>query len=172
VRPEELEASKALGGVFASISANSFILKASRSGPFSCTKSASLTARLSSGVNFRRSIDAPGDRPSAVSAGQAASTYLKSACSAPGAGSVATTSSPWARKHAAQLPPITPVPTIATRLTSESFSMILVSQKPPSERARKRRRSLASPLPSRLRTASNVPRRSGGVSQVTRIGVD
>src|SRR5262245_61178976 len=52
-----------------------------------------------------------------VSNGQASSTYLRRFASAFGAGSVATTSKPRARYCAAQLAPITPVPTIAIRRT-------------------------------------------------------
>src|SRR5215470_12795928 len=66
-------------------------------------------------VKLRRSRDAPGDRPISVSAGHASSTYLRRFASAFGAGSVATTSKPRARYWAAQLAPITPVPTIAIR---------------------------------------------------------
>src|SRR5271169_4170816 len=44
----------------------------------------------------------------------AASTYFRKFASAFGAGSVATTFNPRARYSAAQLAPITPVPTIAT----------------------------------------------------------
>ena len=49
--------------------------------------------------------------------GQCAATSARSLCSASGDGSVAITSSPWARKWAAQLAPMTPVPTTATRRT-------------------------------------------------------
>src|SRR5437667_11255560 len=68
-------------------------------------------------VKLRRSRDAPGDRPISVSAGHASSTYWRRAASAFGAGSVAITSNPRARYCAAQLAPITPVPTIAMRRT-------------------------------------------------------
>src|SRR6266487_3772399 len=68
-----------------------------------------------SGVNDSRSRDAPGARPIVVSAGHASSTYLRRLASAFGAGSVAITSNPRARYCAAQLAPITPVPTIAIR---------------------------------------------------------
>src|SRR5258708_38914303 len=70
-----------------------------------------------SAVNFSLSREASGDRPIVVSAGQASSTYLRRLASALGAGSVATTSNPRARYCAAQLAPMTPVPTIATRRT-------------------------------------------------------
>src|SRR5215475_11360233 len=66
-------------------------------------------------VKLSRSRDAPGDSPILVSAGQASSTYLRRFSSAFGAGSVAITSNPRARYCAAQLAPITPVPTIAIR---------------------------------------------------------
>src|ERR1700755_830812 len=67
------------------------------------------------GVNRRRSWAAPGDRPMVLSAGHASATYLRRFVSAFGAGSVATTSNPRARYCAAQLAPMTPVPTIAIR---------------------------------------------------------
>jgi len=112
--PDELDASTTSGRAAASSTANSWCLTSSRSGPFSCTKSASATASAGSGVNASRS----GDPPAAgVSVGQIAATSDRSRCSAPGDGSVATTSRPWARKCAAQLAPITPVPTTATRWT-------------------------------------------------------
>ncbi len=47
---------------------------------------------------------------------QASSTYLRKLASAFGPGSVATTSNPRARYSAAQLAPMTPVPTMAMRL--------------------------------------------------------
>src|SRR5216684_4199440 len=68
-------------------------------------------------VKLKRSRDAPEDRPMFVRSGQASSTYLRRLASALGAGSVATTSNPRARYCAAQLAPMTPVPTIATRRT-------------------------------------------------------
>src|SRR5258708_35630910 len=46
---------------------------------------------------------------------QASSTYLRKLASALGAGSVAITSNPRARYSAAQLAPMTPVPTMAMR---------------------------------------------------------
>src|SRR5215467_2519430 len=63
----------------------------------------------------RRSRDAPGVRPITVSCSQASSMYLRKFASAFGAGSVATTSKPRARYCAAQLAPMTPVPTIVIR---------------------------------------------------------
>src|SRR5258706_9206355 len=62
----------------------------------------------------------------AVSAGHAASTNLCKFCSAFAAGSVATTSKPCARNSAAQLAPITPVPTIAIFFTG-LLSVIVLS---------------------------------------------
>src|SRR6266699_2877205 len=115
VIPEQLEAIIESAGVAASISANNFILKSGRSGPFSWTKSACDSASFMLAVKLRRSRDAPGERPMSVSAGHASSTYLRRLASAFGAGSVAITSNPRARYCAAQLAPITPVPTIAIR---------------------------------------------------------
>src|SRR5262245_12217729 len=66
-------------------------------------------------VKLRRSREAPGVKPISVSAAHASSTYLRRFSSAFGAGSVAITSNPRARYCAAQLAPITPVPTIAIR---------------------------------------------------------
>src|SRR5258705_11759585 len=66
-------------------------------------------------VKLRRSRDAPGARPISVSDGHASSMYWRRLASAFGAGSVAITSNPRARDCAAQLAPITPVPTIAIR---------------------------------------------------------
>src|SRR5262249_5176604 len=67
------------------------------------------------GVKLSLSRDAPGERPISVSDGQASSTYFRRLASALGAGSVAITSNPRARYCAAQLAPITPVPTMAMR---------------------------------------------------------
>src|SRR5258705_4077268 len=115
VIPDELDAMIESGGVAASISANNLILKSGRSGPFSWTKSACDSASFMLVVKLRRSRDAPDERPISVSAGHASSTYLRRLASASGAGSVAITSKPRARYCAAQLAPITPVPTIAIR---------------------------------------------------------
>src|SRR5712692_7776481 len=117
VIPEELDAISESGGVAASMSANNLILKSGRSGPFSWTKSACDSASFMLAVKLRRSRDAPGDKPIFSSAGQASSTYWRRLASAFGAGSVAITSNPRARYCAAQLAPITPVPTIAMRRT-------------------------------------------------------
>src|SRR5258707_7612832 len=117
VNPDELEAMIESGGVASSISANNLILKSGRSGPFSWTKSAFDSASCIFDVKVNRSRDAPADRPISVRAGHASSTYLRRLASAFGAGSVAITSNPRARYCAAQLAPITPVPTIAMRRT-------------------------------------------------------
>src|SRR5207249_2873092 len=66
-------------------------------------------------VNVRRSRYAPLARPMFVRSFQASSMYLRRFASAFGAGSVAMTSNPRARYSAAQLAPMTPVPTIAIR---------------------------------------------------------
>src|SRR5580692_7127542 len=65
-------------------------------------------------------------RPFAVRAGHAASTNLRKFCSAFAAGSVATTSKPCARNSAAQLAPITPVPTIAIFCTGLLKPIVLL----------------------------------------------
>src|SRR5690349_2212844 len=74
-------------------------------------------------VKLSRSREAPADRPMLVSVPQASSTYFRRLASAFGAGSVATTSSPRARYWAAQLAPMTPVPTMATRRIGFSKDM-------------------------------------------------
>ena len=117
VIPDELDAMMESTGVTASISANNLILKSGLSGPFSWTKSASETAFVISREKLSRSLEAFAERPKAVSAGHAESTYLRRFASAFGAGSVAITSKPRARYCAAQLPPISPVPTMAIRRT-------------------------------------------------------
>src|SRR5262249_45751455 len=73
-------------------------------------------------VNVRR--EAASDRPTLVSNGQASSTYLRRLASAFGAGSVATTSNPRARYCAAQLAPMTPVPTMAMRRMGLSSDIV------------------------------------------------
>ena len=50
------------GGVASSMSANSFVLKSGRSGPFSWTKSASDNASFMSAVKLSRSREAPGEQ--------------------------------------------------------------------------------------------------------------
>src|ERR1700693_2958259 len=123
VSPDELDAMIESGGVAASISAKSLILKSWRSGPFSWTKSASESAFFISRVNSRWSRDAFGESPMTVRSFQAASMYRRRLASAFGAGSVAMTLNPRARYRADQLAPISPVPTIATFRTSLFFAM-------------------------------------------------
>src|SRR5258707_2086773 len=127
VSPDELDAMIESGGVASSISANSLILKSGSSGPFSWTKSACARASFIVEVKTNRSRLAPGERPISVKAGHASSTYLRRFASAFGAGSVAITSNPRARYCAAQLAPMTPVPTIAMRLTGLSTAIIRFS---------------------------------------------
>src|SRR5713101_3242283 len=115
VIPDELDAISESTGAAASMSANNFILKSGRSGPFSWTRSACDSAFFISVVNVRRSRDAPLERPMLVRSFQASSMYLRRFASAFGAGSVAMTSKPRARYSAAQLAPMTPVPTMAIR---------------------------------------------------------
>src|SRR5205814_8297590 len=115
VIPDELDAMSESAGVASSMSANNLILKSGRSGPFSCTKSAFESASFIFVVKVRWSRAAPGERPMTVSCSHASSTYLRKLASAFGAGSVAMTSNPRARYWAAQLAPMTPVPTIAMR---------------------------------------------------------
>src|SRR6476469_8137340 len=57
---------------------------------------------------------------------QASSTYLRKLASSFGAGSVATTSNPRARYSAAQLAPMTPVPTMAMRRIGLLYDMIFL----------------------------------------------
>src|SRR5438270_9710073 len=66
-------------------------------------------------VKLSLSRDAFDESPMDVSAGHASSMYLRRFASAFGAGSVAITSKPRARNSAAQLAPMTPVPTMAIR---------------------------------------------------------
>src|SRR5262245_56245694 len=113
--PEELDATITSGGSSSSSCPYSFCLKSIRSGPFSWTRSTPATACARSAVNFRFDCDAAGERPNRLSAGQAFSTNFRSAASAFGAMSVATTCSPLARNSEAQLAPITPVPMMAMR---------------------------------------------------------
>src|SRR6185503_10055485 len=123
--PDELEAMIESIGVAASMSANNFILKSGRSGPFSWTKSALDNASFMLVVKLRRLGEAPRDRPMALSCSHASSTYLCRLASALGAGSVAITSKPRARYCAAQLAPMTPVPTMAICLIGLSYDMIV-----------------------------------------------
>src|ERR1700722_2792159 len=123
VSPDELDAMIESGGVAASISANSLILKSWRSGPFSWTKSASDNAFFIPSVNLRLSRDAFGESPMIVRSFQAASMYWCKFVSALGAGSVAVTLKPRAKYKDAQLAPITPVPTIAMLRISLFFAI-------------------------------------------------
>src|SRR5260370_14670588 len=107
------------------MSAYSFILKSERSGPFCWTRSACDSASLMLVVKLKRSRDAPEDRLMFVRSGQASSTYLRKLASAFGAGSVATTSNPRARYWAAQLAPMTPVPTMAIRLIGLLYDIMI-----------------------------------------------
>src|SRR6266404_2418334 len=125
VIPDELEASSESTGVTSSIWAYSLILKSGRSGAFSWTRSACESASFMSVVKLKRSRDAAEERPMLVRSGQASSTYLRKLASALGAGSVATTSNPRARYSAAQLAPMTPVPTIAIRRIGLLYDMII-----------------------------------------------
>src|SRR6266699_978266 len=127
VIPDELEARSESTGVTSSMSAYSFILKSGRSGPFSWTRSACERASFMLVVKLKRSRDAPEDRPMFVRSGQASSTYLRKLASAFGAGSVATTSNPRARYCAAQLAPMTPVPTIAILLIGLLYDIMIFS---------------------------------------------
>src|ERR1700760_2699252 len=87
-----------------------------------------------SAVKLRRDCAAPGARPSRWTAGQAALTKARSAVSAFGAISVATTSSPFARNCVVQLAPMTPVPMMATR----RIGLLAAMKKSPSIRLRVR----------------------------------
>ena len=127
--PEELDASKVAGGAAASMRRNRSILMSIRSGPFSCTKSASATASSSRSWKRSRSGDAPSASPKRVIVGQCCATASRRRASAPGEGSVASTSRPRARKYAVQLAPMTPVATTATRLMSDGVLLISVSRR-------------------------------------------
>ena len=113
-----LEAMTTSGSARPSISATTAVLSSSSSGTFSCTNSAPVRARARSAEKERRDVEAPATRPTRSSSGHRASTSRRSRSSAPGAGSLATTSSPRERKNAAQRTPMSPVPTTATRPTS------------------------------------------------------
>src|SRR5213593_4388488 len=60
-----------------------------------------------------------------VRSSQASSTYLRKLASAFGAGSVAMTSNPRARYSAAQLAPMTPVPTMAMRRIGLLYDILI-----------------------------------------------
>src|SRR4029077_14248818 len=76
-------------------------------------------------VKVKRSRDAPFERPMLVRSFQASSMYLRKLASAFGAGSVAMTSNPRARYSAAQLAPMTPVPTMAIRLIGLLYDILV-----------------------------------------------
>src|SRR6266404_8339226 len=88
-------------------------------------RSAFDSASFISVVNERRSRDAPLERPMLVRSFQASSTYLRKLASAFGPGSVAMTSNPRARYSAAQLAPMTPVPTIAIRRIGLLYDILI-----------------------------------------------
>src|SRR6266550_2846867 len=125
VIPDELEARSESTGVTSSIWVYSFILKSGRSGAFSWTRSACESASFMSVMKLKRSRDAAEERPMLVRSGQASSTYLRKLASALGAGSVATTSNPRARYSAAQLAPMTPVPTMAMRRIGLLYDILI-----------------------------------------------
>src|ERR1700737_1177079 len=77
-------------------------------------KTAAATVLVISPSNFSLAGEASAASPIRLRAGQKSLTRLRRRASAPSAGSVATTSKPLARKHAAQLAPMTPVPTTVT----------------------------------------------------------
>jgi hypothetical protein len=81
-------------------------------------KSASATQASTLSKKRRRCIEASAARPLACKAGQALATRWRKAASAPGAGSQACTSRPWARARATQPLPITPLPRAAKVLIS------------------------------------------------------
>src|SRR5262249_25096402 len=107
------------GRAAASIAACSLRLRSMRSGALSWMKSAFAPSSSIVLTKRRRPIAAPGFRPTRVRAGQALATLSLIAFSAPGAGSLAMTSSPWARQRAAQPLPITPPPTMPTVLMGD-----------------------------------------------------
>src|SRR6266404_3959583 len=88
-------------------------------------KSAFESASFISVVNVRRSRDAPLERPMFVRSFHASSIYLPRLASAFGPGSVAMTSNPRARYSAAQLAPMTPVPTIAIRRIGLLYDILI-----------------------------------------------
>jgi hypothetical protein len=77
-------------------------------------------------VNLNRSRDAPFEMPMLVKSFHASSINLRRLDSAFGAGSVATTSNPRAKYSAAQLAPMTPVPTTAMRRIGLLYDIISV----------------------------------------------
>jgi len=112
--PDELEARIVVAGVSASMSANSLILKSAFSGPFSWTKSTPCSASSNFVVNESRSLEAPTDNPNCSRQATHCRIFAQFLFGA-WSRSVATTSIPCAKNSAAQLAPITPVPTIAIR---------------------------------------------------------
>src|SRR5262245_12942879 len=123
--PEELEAMIVSDLAARETLASRPRFRSSFSGALSWMKSASATAFSRSGSKPRRCWLAPGARPTRSSAGQALATLARSLPSAPGAGSVATTSRPWARQRAAQPLPITLVPTILKRCTAVAVCSLI-----------------------------------------------
>ena len=144
VMVEELVARMASGSAAASRAAKTSRFNASRSGPFSWTNSAASTAP--SGVEQKRSRpgEAPGARPIASIAGHCRAMVARNAASASGAGSLAVTSRPRARKQVAQLAPITPVPMMAARRMGASLTRTAL---PPSPHACQRNPPAAPPPP-------------------------
>ena len=114
-RPDELDAITASGETCAVTSRITAILTSSRSGTFSCTKSASTTASSMLDAKVSRSWLAPSASPSPSIVGHTVAMFSRKCSSAPGAGSVTLTSSPCARQRTDHPVPITPPPTNPTR---------------------------------------------------------
>ena len=115
-------------GACSPISRRTSIFTSSRSGTFSCTKSAPLTACSMEETKSRRSGLAPSASPACSMIGQALSIASRKCASAPGAGSVTLTSSPWARQRIDHPVPITPPPTRPTRwMSSRPLNFTLLS---------------------------------------------
>src|SRR5258706_11253744 len=91
---------------------------------------AAATVLVRSLSNVSRAGEASGASPIRLRAGQKLLTRLRKRASAPSAGSVATTSKPLARKQAAQLAPMTPVPTTAT-WADDAFAVVAIFCCPP-----------------------------------------
>ena len=146
------------GGSTASMRASSACLTPSRSGALSWTKSAAATALSGSAQkvsNWCGGVAAVG--PSRASTGQAASTKWRNLASASGAGSAALTAMPRDRKKAAQLMPIVPVPTTATRRMPCCCMMCLLAQAAVFEpRARWTDRAAQPMLPGSRRPGDNA----------------
>jgi hypothetical protein len=92
-------------------------------------KTACATVLVRSLSNLSRAVEASGASPIRSRAGQKSLTRLRKRASAPSAGSVAITSKPLARKQAAQLAPMTPVPTTATR-ADDVFAVFAIFCRP------------------------------------------